>query len=188
MPDDGDPSDPDEAALHELVQRLTLREHRRQSAETTDQDGNPLPRLALDDPHPETADPLLRVGYALRDELTGDWLTATLMVSAAADEVRTWAMITRPDPGPQKYGHLLYLPEVAAAAAALRRSAYEPNGRGAWYSTVIRLNANGTVVEHPDYDGPPFMFWGPNEVELLRRDHELYPRPADRLPEWHPAH
>jgi hypothetical protein len=195
MRDDSAPPDPlgsssaeaDEAALRDLVHGLTLREHRRQAAQTTDQDGLPLPRLDLADPHPVTDDPLLRVGYALRDRLAGDWLTATLMVSAAADEVRTWAMVTRPAAGPQQYGHLLYLPEIATAAAGWRRASYEPHGRGAWYGVTVRLNANGTLVAELDYDGPPFLFWGPNEVDLLRRDHELYPRPPGRLPAWHPA-
>lgn len=34
---------------------------------------------------------------------------------------------------------------------------------------------------------PDVGVWGPDEVELLRRDQELYPRAPEWLPPWHPA-
>ncbi|WP_092622735.1 hypothetical protein [Jiangella sp. DSM 45060] len=175
----------DEAAAMAAIERIMAKENQRQADQTTDDDGRPLPRLDLDDPA-ATDDPLLRVGYALLPHLPGGWLTAVLNVAAAADDVRTWAMVTKPGVGPSRYEHLRYLPDVAAEAAALRRSMYDPS-RGAWYNLMLRLNANGTLVTRFDHDGPPFLHWGAREVELVRRDQQLFPRPFDRLATWHPA-
>ncbi|RIQ21634.1 hypothetical protein [Jiangella rhizosphaerae] len=178
--------DEDEELLQEAIRRVMTRENRRLSEETTDEHGNPLPRLDLDHPPATTDDPLLRVGYALLPHLPTGWLTAILNVAAAADDVRTWVMITKPGEGLSQYEHLHYLPDVAEAAASLRHATYEPE-RGAWYGFILRLNANGTLVLREDYESPPFLHWGPREVELVRRDQVLYPRPPERLPAWHPA-
>ncbi|PZF84442.1 hypothetical protein [Jiangella anatolica] len=151
-----------------------------------DADGAPYPRLELDDPPAPTDDPLLAVGYALLAHLPEGWEFALLTVSAAADEVRTYVTVRLPG-GDARHRILLYLPDVAAAALALRRATYEPDGRGAWYGALIRLDNDGRLATKYDYDGPPFMQWGPGEVELLRRDHELYPRDPEHLPPWHPV-
>ncbi|AYY11715.1 hypothetical protein EF847_02200 [Actinobacteria bacterium YIM 96077] len=156
---------------------------------TTDKHGNPLPRLDVDNPRTTTDDPLLRVGYALLPQLPGDWEVAILHVTVAADEVRTFATVK--DRGrPPLEGRLHYpgvSAELAEACVALRRATYEPDGRGVWYNANIRLERNGAIAALYDFVNPPFGCWGPNEVELARRDQELYPRDPQQLPVWHPS-
>ncbi|WP_069109167.1 hypothetical protein [Jiangella alba] len=153
---------------------------------TTDKDGNPLARLDLNRPPPSTDDPLVRLCYALLAELPEHWQKATVDVGAAADEVRMFVVVRMPGEG-HHYRNLHYLPAVAEAAAALRRSMYEAGGRGAWYRAMIQLYRDGTALPHYHFDEEPFLHWGPGEVELLRRDHELYPRDSEHLPPWHPV-
>ncbi|SDU61099.1 hypothetical protein [Jiangella alkaliphila] len=167
--------------------RAYLRKHdREQAAETTDADGNALPRLDLSAASPETDDPLLRVGYALLGHLPEGWLHANLMASAAADDVRTTVMIKLEADGPLSFQYLLYLPDVAAACATLRRSMYTED-RGAWYNLAFLLRPNGAITTQVIDLHPPFGVWGPDDAALLVRDHELYPRPQERLPAWHPS-
>lgn len=196
MSDDAAAPEPDGHAEDPLISeeelmRYTMqyaRKHEREQADaTTDDDGNPYPRLDLDGAPPATDDPLLRVGYALFAELADEWEYALLMAHAAADDVRTQVMIRRPADDFATFQHLLYLPDVAGACAALRHSMYEPGGKGTWYAVTVKLKRNGVLVPHYDYEGPPFIPWGPGEVELLRRDQELYPRDPAQLPDWHPA-
>jgi hypothetical protein len=179
-------TDPLDIEMVQIMRKVALRESQRRAQETTDDEGDPLPRLDLDDPRASTDDPLLRIGYALLGHLPAGWLYAALHASAAADEVRTGVMVKLEGGGPLTFRHLLYLPDVAAACADLRRSMYEP-ARGAWYSIMVMLRQNGALSPQFFNDQPPFGNWGPGDAELLRRDQELYPRPAERLPEWHPA-
>lgn len=153
---------------------------------TADKDGNPLPRLDLDRQPPSTDDPLARLCFALLPALPQHWQKATLDVGAAADDVRMFVVVRMPGEG-HHFRTLHYLPAVAAAAGALRRSMYEAEGRGAWYRAMIQLYRDGTVHPHYSFDEEPFLHWGPGEVELLRRDHELFPRDAAHLPTWHPV-
>lgn len=174
--------------LQEAMKQAALTEHGEHVPETTDKQGNPLPRLNLDDPDPATDDPLLRVGYTLLAQLPEHWESAMLNVTAAADEARTFVVVVRrPAVDSEPPETTFYLPGVAEACSALRRATYEADGRGAWYNAHIRLDPNGTLVPLYDYDTPPFGYWGPNEVDLVRRDHELYPRDPELLPDWHPA-
>lgn len=167
------------------VMRAALEKHEReQAAETTDDDDNPLPRLDLD-ATAEPDDPLLRVAYALLGHLPDGWLHAILHASAAADDVRTNALVKLEGDRPLTLHHLLYLPDVAAACAELRRSRYE-EGHDAWYNATILLRRSGFVSSFY-LDHPPFGVWGPDDAALLVRDHELYPRPPERLPVWHPS-
>ncbi|WP_166353978.1 hypothetical protein [Phytoactinopolyspora limicola] len=81
-------------------------------------------------------------------------------------------------------------PEFAAACLELRRSMYQadrPGGRGAWYNAIIRMRRDGLIAPLYDFSQPPFGHWGPREVDLVRRDQELYPRDPGQLPAWHPA-
>lgn len=179
-------TDPLDIEMVQIMRKAALRENQRRAQETTDDDGDPLPHLDLDDPPASTDDPLLRVGYALLGHLPAGWLYATLHVSAAADELRMSVMVKLAADGPVSFRHLLYLPDVAAACAALRRSMYTEDD-GTWYSFTLMLRQNGAMSTHVLDFRPPFGDWGPGEADLLRRDHELYPRPPERLPNWHPA-
>jgi len=180
-------TDPLDIEMVQLMRKVVLRENRRRAQETTDEHGSPLPRLTLDGPRPPTDDPLLRVGYAMVEHLPPRWEYAILQIAAAADDVRIGITVKHETGGPLTFRHLLYLPDVAAASAELRRSMYEADGRGTWYGAGITLQQSGAMTTHYDYDNPPFGYWGPNEVTLARRDQELYPRPPERLPDWHPA-
>jgi hypothetical protein len=171
--------------LGRLLREGTAAHERDVTAATTDEHGNPLPRLNIDDPQAMTTDPLLRVGYALLAELPERWEAAVLSVTAAADEVRTNVLVRTPDKVSFEL-HMLYLPETAAACSELRRTMYEADGR-VWYNAIIRLNSNGTLVPNYDFQGPPFTYWGPREADLARRDQELYPRQPGDLPPWHPS-
>lgn len=153
---------------------------------TTDKDGNPLARLDLERPPPSTDDPLVRLCYALLAELPEHWQKATLDVGGAANDIRMFVVVRMPGEG-HHFRALHYLPAVAAAAGTLRRSMYEAGGRGTWYRALIQLYRDGTVLPHYNFDDEPFLHWGPDEVELLRRDHELYPRDPEQLPPWHPV-
>ncbi|MBB5791945.1 hypothetical protein [Jiangella mangrovi] len=198
MSDDSRPVDPLDAMEAEasdpvdveLVQalRASLDKHARERAEeTTDDDGEPLPRLILEGPRPETGDPLLLVGYALLGHLQEGWEYATLHASAAADDLRMAATVKLAGEGPLTLRHLHYLPDVAAACAELRRSMYQDDGRGAWFNITIMLRQNGAINFIVLDEQPPFAYWGPGDAELLRRDQELYPRDPEHLPFWHPA-
>lgn len=172
-----------------VMQRLAARSN---APRTEDEHGNPLPQLDLENP-PATPpdDPLLRVGYALLDKLPERWDWAMLQVDAAADEVRTLVMVYVEDecpPDPPGSGIHFFL-DLAEPCLTLRRSMYKPDGQGAWYHAVIKLDRDGRLqlIFQPDV-APPFGTWGPREVELLLRDQELYPRDPEHLPPWHPAH
>jgi hypothetical protein len=194
-PDDADP--PDEAEpFAELDVSPELREELRRFSEramalvneppTEDEHGNPPPRLDVENP-PATPpeDRLLRVGYALLARLPEHWPSAMLQVHAAADEVRTQTMIFGEDA--EAPVRTCYFIDLAEPCLALRRASYEPDGRGAWYSAMIRLFSDGTIRPTYNYTSPPFGTWGAHEVELLIRDQELYPRDPEALPSWHPA-
>jgi hypothetical protein len=177
--------------LGRAVRQAVLDEERDQAARTTDEHGNTLPRLDLSEPRPTTDDPLLRIGYTLLAALPEQWEFAVLNVTAAAEDVRTFAVIKAAGPGqegqsPPFERHLLYFPEVTESCLALRRSTYEAEGR-TWYNVHIRIDRNGVMTPIYDFDGPPFGYWGPREVELVRRDQELFPRAPEQLPAWHPA-
>lgn len=173
--------------LQEALKHGALTEQRERAPQTTDEHGNPLPRLNLDDPDLATDDPLLKVGYALLAQLPEPWEFAMLNVTAAADEARTFVVVRRPASDAEPFETTLYLPGLAEACSELRRATYETDGRGAWYNAHIQLRRNGTMVPVYDFNTAPFGFWGPNEVDLVRRDHELYPRDPELLPDWHPA-
>lgn len=152
-----------------------------------DEHGNPLPRLDIESP-PTAApeDPLLRVGYALLARLPEDWASVMLQVDAAADEVRTKTLVFGEDP--EAPGRPYFFTDLAEPCLTLRRATYEgDDGRGAWYHAMIRLYRDGAIHVIYSYESAPFGPWGPWEVELVRRDHELYPRDPENLPRWHPA-
>ncbi|WP_147375245.1 hypothetical protein [Jiangella rhizosphaerae] len=151
---------------------------------------DPPPVLQFDGPRPETDDPLLRLGYAVVDRMPVDdhwWSRITLQITAAADTVRTCVVATfQEDDAP--YERYLYLPGLEEACLELRRSMYDPS-TGAWYRAIITIERPRLHIKHwYDYEAPPFAgFWGPREWESIQRDHELYPRDPDELPDWHPA-
>lgn len=167
------------------MRRVLLKDEQRKAVRTTDEHGDPLPRLDLDDPRAATDDPLMNVGYALVTALPDGWEAALLTASAAADEVRTMVVVRMPGDATFRQ-RLLYLPTVAEACSALRRATYDAVGR-AWYGLVLRLERSGVMDPSYDFDGPPFLQWGPREVDLVRRDQERYPRDPAQLPDWHPA-
>jgi hypothetical protein len=152
-----------------------------------DEEGNPLPRLDVDNPPAEPPeDPLLRVGYALLAHLPEHWENVFFQCSGAADDVRTHAMVHVPGERPSPRSTHFFT-DLTEPCLALRQSTYEP-GRGAWYNAFIMLVRDGTIkAAHYDFDLPPFGAWGPREVALVLRDHELYPRDPEQLPDWHPA-
>lgn len=152
---------------------------------TTDEQGNPLPRLDVDDPPSVPDDPLLRVGYALLARLPEDWESATLQITGAADDVRTSVMVRVRGDFPS-FNNLRFFTDLTEPCLALRQATYEP-GKGAWHRAVISLYRDGTIHPSYNYVTPPFGAWGRREVDLVRRDHELYPRDPEQLPSWHPA-
>lgn len=196
-PDDADlPDQPDEAdGLADLDVSPELREELHRFSErmlalvseppAEDEHGNPLPRLDIENPPASTDDPLLRVGYALLANLPEQWASAMLQVDVAADEVRTKTLVF--GEGAEAPGRSYFFSDLAESCMALRRSFYEPDGRGAWYHATIQLYRSGAIRVHYSYDSPPFGPWGPREVELMLRDQELYPRDPENLPPWHPA-
>ncbi|HEY9409038.1 MAG TPA: hypothetical protein VIP77_05600 [Jiangellaceae bacterium] len=171
--------------LAQRLRRLILKHDRERAARTTDDHGDPFPRLDLDDPPATPDDPLLNVGYALLAVLPDGWEAALLTAAAAADEVRTMVVVRMPGDATFRQ-RLLYLPTVAEACSALRRSVYDAAGR-AWYGLILRLERSGVMHASYEFDEPPFLQWGPREVDLVRRDQELYPRDPAQLPGWHPA-
>lgn len=156
----------------------------RASTPPTDEDGNPLPRLDMDSPPSASDDPLLRVGYALLAHLPERWDYVMLQATGAADDLRTVVMVRVPgrDPGMG----IMFVTDLIEPCLALRQATYEP-GRGAWYNAMIALYPDGTIRPIYDYTMPPFGDWGPRELDLVLRDHELYPRDPEQLPPWHPA-
>ncbi|AYY13920.1 hypothetical protein EF847_15665 [Actinobacteria bacterium YIM 96077] len=180
-----------EADLVQEIRRSLLGPAQDAESATTDEYGNPLPQLNLDERPRETDDALSRIGYALLAQLPERWETAILEMAVAADDVRATAIVKVQDSDDASYAVRFFFPDVepdlAAACVELRRSMYEPHGHGAWYNIQIKLNRDGTIVPSYDFSNPPFVLWGPNEVDLVRRDHELYPRDPELLPAWHPS-
>ena len=149
---------------------------------------DPPPRISLTDERPATDDPLLILGYALLDHLPDDWTSARLYVTSAAETVRTWVDVDTghsDEPGEEAFA----VPEIAAECLALRKSMYEP-GKGTWYNATITLEHKsphvGQLTTRFDNERRPFVYWGPEEIELVHRDIELFPRDPDWMPEWHP--
>ena len=175
-----------EAALGRVFDRI-LERGGHLTPPTTDEEGNPLPRLDVDSPPAEPPeDPLLRVGYALLAHLPLNWESAILEIAGAADDVRTLATVRVHGDSPS-VSDTRFFTDLTELCLALRQSTYEP-GRGAWYNAFIMLVRDGTIkAAHYDFDLPPFGAWGPREVALVLRDHELYPRDPEQLPDWHPA-
>ncbi len=63
---------------------------------------------------------------------------------------------------------------------------------GAWYTAVIRLDRqdDGQVRMNVDYDYDRRPAWAgtdPDDEDYVE-DHERFPRPAAKVPAWHPAH
>lgn len=143
-------------------------------------------RLEIDNPPTVVKAPLSRVGYALLPQLPARWENVLLTVTSAADEVRT-AAIVRGDADDPLDSHFRFFSDLEEPSLMLRRSMYEPDGRGAWYNAQIRVFRDGTIDAAYDFATPPFGCWGPREVALVIRDQELYPRDAERLPDWHPS-
>ncbi|SDT37571.1 hypothetical protein SAMN04515669_3776 [Jiangella sp. DSM 45060] len=152
---------------------------------------DPPPVLQLDGPRHEIDDPLLKLGYAVVDRMPVEddwWSKIVLRITAAADTVRTSVVATFQEDDTPEDRHF-YLPGLEDACLELRQSMYDHN-TGAWYAAIItierpRLNMGRWY----DYEAPPFAgFWGPQEWELIQRDHEMYPREVDELPDWHPAY
>ncbi|PSL02823.1 hypothetical protein CLV30_109131 [Haloactinopolyspora alba] len=145
-------------------------------------------QLDMDNLSAAPDDPLLQIGYALVPQLPGHWDDVLLDLTSAADDVRTMAMVRMQEEGDEPPDNRIhFFSDLTEPALALRRSTYEPNGRGAWYTAMIRLARDGTITAKFEFDLPPFGLWGPNEVALVSRDQELYPRDPARLPRWHPA-
>lgn len=144
-------------------------------------------QLDLDNPPAAPEEPLLQIGYVLLTQLPQYWETVFLQVTAAADEVRTLAVVRMQEDDDPLDSRFYFFRDLVEPSLALRRSTYEPAGRGAWYNAHIRLFRDGTIDAKYDYHSPPFGFWGLNEAALVMRGQELCPRAPERLPHWHPA-
>lgn len=153
---------------------------------TKDEQGNPLPRLNIENPDSAPQDPLLQVGYTLLALLPSGWRRVFLLATAAADDVRTSAHISMDDSDPPEVLELFFA-DLIRPLRLLRRSMYQADGLGAWYNATIQLYRDGTLHPKYAYQTPPFGCWGLREFELVRRDHEMYPRDPENLPRWHPA-
>lgn len=66
------------------------------------------------------------------------------------------------------------------------RDAMYSEDEGTWYNATITLTEGGQLETTFDYDTPPFPGEGIPDG-LLTEDNEVYPRAADRLPDWHPS-
>lgn len=83
---------------------------------------------------------------------------------------------------------------LGAQVDQLRSQMHDP-ARGTWY--IADFTIQGTeVTANFDYDTCPFGGLiddndpdseADADPDLVLEDHEMYPRPADRLPLWHPA-
>lgn len=149
---------------------------------------DPFPRISLTDQRPATDDPLLLLGYALLDHLPDDWRRAKLYVSSAAETVRTWVDVDTghdDEPGEEHFA----MPDIANECLALRKAMHDPE-KGTWYRASITLEYKaphvGELTTRFDNDSQPFVYWGLEEIELVRQDHELFPREVEELPDWHP--
>ncbi|SDU77200.1 hypothetical protein [Jiangella alkaliphila] len=140
-----------------------------------------------------TIDDRLRdIADAARRSAPDGWQRIVVHAEALADEVEIGLTVTLGDGSTTKKVR----PEsgLGATVGELRREMYDP-GRGGWYLadfTVVGVDVTTTF----DYDTCPFGGLidddepdseADADPEDLLRDHEMYPRPADRLPAWHPA-
>ena len=58
---------------------------------------------------------------------------------------------------------------------------------GAWFTADAVLGRDGEITFEFDYQTEPAWDVPPEPEEYLR-DIAAYPRPADQIPNWHPAH
>jgi hypothetical protein len=76
---------------------------------------------------------------------------------------------------------------VGMAWHRLREVMAEQPGRGAWFTTTVRVSTDGRYSFDFDYDNEPDWHIRPLD-ETYMADLEKYPRPPDQIPAWHPGH
>ncbi len=132
------------------------------------------------------------VGQAMVDAAPEGWKTLTLDVTAAGNLTDVGLDVQMPD-GSE--------PDVEPpdddfdAVTELRKSMYEP-GKGTWYNATFTVDDAGKIGADFDYDNPPLGGMvndddpdsgGDADEALMLKDHKIYPRDPENLPDWHPA-
>lgn len=128
---------------------------------------------------------LAEIGQAAVAGAPEGWTALTIEVVGLADSVTVDAYAAAPG-GEVEIGW----PTSGSIAAFKLREAMCQESTGTWYRATFTVDDQGQMVTDFDYDAKPFESeeeGDPDVVDLLRKDHELYPRDNGHLPGWHPA-
>lgn len=126
---------------------------------------------------------LSKLGAAMAAAAPDGWQRITLTVSAVSSTMDTKLAIELADGSTDRSRGI----DVDAQMLCddLRESMYT-EGSGTWYNATIELTPPGKIEAGFDYDNPPFG--GDFSADMLEDDQEAFPRDAEHLPAWHPAH
>ena len=127
---------------------------------------------------------LLDIGKSIVRVAPEGWTSASLILAGAGATVESRLIFSVLERVREDFGIDL---QGGQAVSRLRRSMYEP-GKGAWYSATIVVDRSGQLDAEFDYEGWPF---GDEEMDenlrdMFIEDQELFPRPVELLPPWHP--
>ncbi len=132
------------------------------------------------------------IADASRRSAPEGWQKIVLHAEALADTIEIGLAVTladgtvtervRPESG------------LGAQVDELRREMHDA-ARGTWFLADFTIEGSEVTADF-DYDTCPFGglvddddpdIEADADPELVLKDHQMYPRPADQLPHWHPA-
>lgn len=120
---------------------------------------------------------------ATLDAVSGaDWTTATILYRKVAKYGEAEMIVTAADGSTSQPK----LPsDVVFAFSDLRKAMATPN-HGTWLSAIVTVRKDDVADFEFNYDQQPN--WNVEVApEIYLEDLDLYPRPADEVPSWHPG-
>jgi hypothetical protein len=114
---------------------------------------------------------------------TGEWSEVRITMFAIGPRAQASLVRVTPTGDEESIGDS----GMASVALKKMRHAMGKGPSGAWFTATATLTRTGEITFTYDYQTEPE--WDiPPEPEDYLRDIAAYPRPADQIPEWHPAH
>lgn len=121
-----------------------------------------------------------------------DWQKIVLHAEALANSVEVGFIVTLTDGTLTK--KVRSEDDLGLQIAELRSEMHDA-ARGTWFLADFTIEGTEVTADF-DYDTCPFGglvddddpdIEADADPELVLKDHQMYPRPADQLPHWHPA-
>ncbi|UGT58282.1 immunity protein YezG family protein [Nocardia asteroides] len=122
------------------------------------------------------------IGQLLVDRTPAHWAAITFSAECTTSVSTYDLMIATVDSEPTRHE---ISQEVYEKVETLRRVMYQPD-KGAWFSMVLEITADGEYSTSFDYDGPPKTEqykpeWTPQTYAL---DLQEFPRSRTNIPQW----